>query len=114
TVSEFGCTTANTTNNATITVNPGAITGGTGTYVRVEFIDAGTAAVLQDSGSFVYTSTNEAGGNYTINVYDDKGCLGTIGATIQPFEKLIDATITVTKAIDCATGEDITVKINPD
>ncbi len=114
TIAEFGCTTGNTTNNATITVDAGAITGGTGNFIRVEFIDNGTATVLQDSGSFVYTSTNEAGGNYTINVYDDKGCLGTTIRDIQPFEKLLDATITVTKAIDCATGEDITVKINPD
>ncbi|KAB1151693.1 T9SS type B sorting domain-containing protein, partial [Tenacibaculum aiptasiae] len=120
TVTEFGCTTGNTTNNATVTVNPANITGGTGTYVRAIFVyDNGTPGdttddITQDSTSFSFGVTNEAGGNVSVTVFDDKGCIDTETVTIQPFERLIDAAITVTKAIDCATGEDITVKINPD
>jgi gliding motility-associated-like protein len=117
-VNQFGCTTANTTNPATITIpNTGAtvITGGSGTYVRVEFIDTkGTPDtaddfVVQDSNNFTYSTTDEAGSTYQINVYDDRGCVGSTTATIAPFAKLLTAPVAVDKAIDCATGENITV-----
>ncbi|AZJ35415.1 DUF11 domain-containing protein [Tenacibaculum singaporense] len=114
TVTQFACTTGNTVNTAKIVVDKGAITGGTGNYVRVVFEDA-TGNVLQDDSNFTYISTDLAGGDYTVKVYDENtDCFVSRVVTINPFTPMTDATITVTKAIDCSTGEDITVKVNPD
>jgi len=91
TVVEFECATANNPDNATITIDIAAITGGSGTYVRYEFInDQGTATtaddvVEQDGTNNIYTETNTDGGTYIINVYDDNGCIGSTTATIIPF-----------------------------
>ncbi|MFL0096121.1 hypothetical protein, partial [Tenacibaculum maritimum] len=115
TVAEFGCTTGNVTNNATISIDASLITGGSGTYEQVEFIDTkGTATtaddvVLQKGSSYSYTSTAESGGDYLITIYDDKGCSKSIAASIAPFAKLLTTTVVVDKKIDCNTGEDITV-----
>ncbi|WP_407268266.1 T9SS type B sorting domain-containing protein [Tenacibaculum maritimum] len=115
TVTEFGCTTGNVTNSATISIDASLITGGSGTYEQVEFIDTkGTATtaddvVLQKGSSYSYTSTAESGGDYLITIYDDKGCSKSIAATIAPFAKLLTTTVVVDKKIDCNTGEDITV-----
>ncbi|TDQ29836.1 T9SS type B sorting domain-containing protein [Tenacibaculum caenipelagi] len=112
-VSQFNCTVGNTTNNAVITVDPNAITGGTGNYVRVVF--ANGATILQDRSSFTYTSNDIAGGTYTVSVYDENNnCFDSEDVVIDPFTPMTDATITVDKAIDCSTGENITVKVNPD
>ncbi|MCD9598117.1 hypothetical protein LVK10_14105, partial [Tenacibaculum maritimum] len=94
-VTEFGCTTGNVTNSATISIDASLITGGSGTYKQVEFIDTkGTATtaddvVLQKGSSFSYTSTAESGGDYLITIYDDKGCSESIAASIAPFAKLL-------------------------
>ncbi|MFL0108211.1 SprB repeat-containing protein, partial [Tenacibaculum maritimum] len=115
TITEFGCTTGNVTNSATISIDASLITGGSGTYEQVEFIDTkGTATtaddvVLQKGSSYSYTSTAESGGDYLITIYDDKGCSKSIAATIAPFAKLLTTTVVVDKKIDCNTGEDITV-----
>ena len=70
-VVEFGCTAGNNSNNATITVDTAAITGGSNTYVTYEFIDS-SSAVVQSGSSNVLTVTDRTGETYTINVYDDK------------------------------------------
>ncbi|WP_159247059.1 T9SS type B sorting domain-containing protein, partial [Tenacibaculum maritimum] len=114
-VTEFGCTTGNVTNSATISIDASLITGGSGTYKQVEFIDTkGTATtaddvVLQKGSSYSYTSTAESGGDYLITIYDDKGCSESIAASIAPFAKLLTTKVVVDKKIDCNTGEDITV-----
>lgn len=114
TTSQFNCTSGNVTNSATISIDKTAITGGTGNYVRAEFLDS-SGAVVQNGNNFNYIVTNEAGGTYTVRVYDDNNnCFDSEDVVINPFVKMIDATINVTKAIDCATGEDITVKVTPD
>ncbi|WGH75883.1 T9SS type B sorting domain-containing protein [Tenacibaculum tangerinum] len=114
TVTQFACTEGNTTDVAVITVDRTAITGGTGNYIRAVFLDA-AGTVLQDDSNFTYISTDIAGGTYTINVYDENNdCFGTATATINPFTPMTDAEVNVTKAIDCATGENITVKVQPD
>ena len=116
TVVPFSCT--NTL--ASITVNDVApfIQGGSGNFIRYEFIeedDPNTAAietpiVVQDGGNTTYFESNPDGGVYTINVYDDQGCVGTTTATINAFDQIIDITITVDDPIDCSyTGEDITL-----
>ncbi len=116
TVVEFGCTTGNNSDFATITIDQAAITGGSGTYVRYEFInDQGTPAtgddvVVQDGTNNSYTETDFAGGTYIINVYDDRGCIGTTNAAINPFDELLPATLTVDNIITCAnSGEDVTI-----
>lgn len=115
TVLEFGCTLGNNTDNATITIDTASITGGSGIYVAYEFInDQGTVptgddVVVQVGPSNVYTETNTAGGSYTINVYDDNGCTGTVAETIAPFDQLVSTSITIDAAATCITGEDITI-----
>ncbi|MEP0214652.1 MAG: T9SS type B sorting domain-containing protein [Cellulophaga sp.] len=115
-VVEFGCTptSGNTNNNASITIDNTAanITGGSNTYVIYEFInDNSTPAisddtVVQSGSNNVYIETNTAGGSYTINVYDDKGCVGTIEADIAPYDELLTASAAITGDITCDPGTD--------
>jgi len=117
TVVEFACTTGNNVNDATITVNSGGIVGGSGTYVRYEFInDQGTPAtgddvVVQDGSAVSYTETDVNGGTYIINVYDDNGCIGTTNATILPFVEISNPTVTITQDVTCNPGDDAEVTI---
>lgn len=116
-VVEFACTVGNNMNNATITVDTGSITGGSGTYVIYEFIeedDPNTLAVeapvvVQSGNNPVYIETDMAGGVYTINVYDENGCMGTTTETIAPFDELLSASVAVDAVATCVTGEDITI-----
>ena len=111
TVVEFSCTAGNNSNNATITIDA-SITGGSGTYVRYEFINTDTATTVQDGANNSYTETNFAGGNYTINVYDDEGCIGSTTASIVPFDELQTATVVVIDPISCVNGgEDIRIDV---
>lgn len=109
TVVEFECTAGNNRNNATITVDASSITGGSGNYVRYEFINNAGSVVVQSGSNPVYTSTDINGGNYTINVYDSNGCLGTTTAVIAPFDRLDNATVAIDAVATCVTGEDITI-----
>ena len=111
---QFGCTTGNTDNLATITVDPTLITGGSGNYLNYEFIKVGTPTntQVQFSTSNVYNEANLTGGNYIINVYDDNGCVGTNTATINPFIGIDFANpsaVTITRPITCVNNEDIQV-----
>ncbi|MDO6676766.1 T9SS type B sorting domain-containing protein, partial [Tenacibaculum sp. 1_MG-2023] len=113
TVTQFACTTGNTVNTAKIVVDKGAITGGTGKYVRVVFEDA-AGNVLQDDSNFTYISTDLAGGTYTVKVYDENtDCFVSRVVTIAPFTPMTGAAINVIKDTDCNTGENITVKVVP-
>ncbi|WP_440121260.1 T9SS type B sorting domain-containing protein [Tenacibaculum sp. Ill] len=108
TFTQFNCTVGNETNSATIVVDKSAIIGGTGNYVRVEFIDTATGDVLYNGNNFTYTSTDEAGGTYTVNVYDEnEGCFATEDVTINPFVKITGLTVDPQRKIDCNNGEDI-------
>ncbi len=112
TVVEFGCAAGNTPDNATITIDDTAITGGSGNYVIYEFInDQGTVptgddVIVQSGPNNVYTETNLAGGTYIINVYDDNGCVGSTTAAIQSYDELLTATAAITNAISCNPGMD--------
>ncbi|WP_408024847.1 hypothetical protein, partial [Tenacibaculum sediminilitoris] len=109
-VTEFGCTTGNTVNVASVEL-PVGIVGGSGTYSRVVFTytpNSGSVEIL-DSSNFIFTTTNTSGGTVDITVYDDQGCSGTTSATIQPFNELSAPLVTLDTAITCSTGEDITV-----
>ncbi|OHT46547.1 T9SS type B sorting domain-containing protein [Flavobacterium tructae] len=106
---QFGCTAGTNTNtNATITVN--TVTGGSGKYVLYQFMKNGVE--VQNSTSNTYTVFDLTGGIYTVNVFDDKGCVGSSTSVIdiKPFISLDDVTVTVDKDITCVNNEDITVK----
>ncbi|MFK7813774.1 MAG: T9SS type B sorting domain-containing protein, partial [Maribacter sp.] len=101
TVVEFGCATGNNPDNASITIDQTAITGGSGNYVRYEFINTDTSTTVQDGANSSYIETNYLGGNYSINVYDDMGCIGNTTAIILPFAVISDPTVTITQAVTC-------------
>gem|GEM_PF-590950 len=117
TVVEFNCTTGNSPRNATITIS--GASGGSGTFVRYEFINdddptspaIGDAIVVQNGTNDSYTETNIIGGNYTINVYDDKGCIGTTTATIATYTEISNPTSTITRDVTCAPGDDAEVTL---
>ncbi|WP_281227242.1 T9SS type B sorting domain-containing protein [Flavobacterium aquiphilum] len=106
-VAPFGCTSGNAMNFATITVN--GVTGGTGPYSIYEFFKNGIS--VQRGASNVYTGADLAGGNYTVTVYDSKGCQGSTAApiVIAPFISLDKVNVTVNRAITCNNSEEITV-----
>ncbi|WP_191963434.1 T9SS type B sorting domain-containing protein [Pseudotamlana haliotis] len=109
TVVQYACIAdTNTSNYATITIS--GVNGGSGNYAIYEFIRGGITE--QRSNNPVYTETDLAGGSYTINVYDDKGCIGSTTATIIPFIGIEDLDIVVNNGITCVTGEDITVSVS--
>jgi gliding motility-associated-like protein len=110
TLVQFGCNSgSNAMNFATIAVI--GVTGGSGVY-NYEFIKGGTR--VQFGTSNTYTEANVLGGTYTVNVYDDKGCLGTAPATITivPFIALDKINSTVNNAITCTNLQDITVSVS--
>ncbi|MGB5388205.1 MAG: hypothetical protein WBN20_15600, partial [Eudoraea sp.] len=92
-VVEFGCTSGNNPENATITIDDTSITGGSGVYAIYEFInDQGTPApgddvVVQTGSNTTYIETDVNGGSYTINVYYSNGCLGSTTAIILPYDE---------------------------
>ncbi|NJB71468.1 gliding motility-associated-like protein/uncharacterized repeat protein (TIGR01451 family) [Saonia flava] len=113
TVVEFGCSAGNNPNNASISIDGSAITGGTGTYVIYEFInDQGTPmvpgddVVVQSGSNTTYVETNTTGGSYIINVYDENGCSGSTTATILPYDELLSATASITNPLSCNPGMD--------
>ncbi|MDT0622140.1 T9SS type B sorting domain-containing protein [Croceitalea vernalis] len=118
TIVEFGCTSGNTANNASITVS--GANGGSSNFIRYEFIeedDPNTVAVeapntVQSGTNTTYIETDFAGGVYTINVYDDNGCFGSTTAIIAPFDVLGSPTVHIDDAISCGNlGEDISIDI---
>ncbi|MGE6352391.1 T9SS type B sorting domain-containing protein [Flavobacterium sp. NPDC079362] len=115
TVVPFGCTAGtNDTNFATITVNVAGITGGSNDYKTFEFIKVGTPTPVYKGSDPFYTEYDLAGGSYTINVYDSKGCIGTAPATVEikPFIGLDLITVDVTKAITCNNLQEIQVSVS--
>lgn len=123
TVVEFGCDGTNTFSNASITVNDVApfIQGGSGSYIRYEFIKEDNPytvaieapVVVQSGAGTSFIETDAMGGAYTVLVYDDKGCVGSATATIAPFDAMGTPAISVTDAISCINmGETIEIDIS--
>jgi gliding motility-associated-like protein/uncharacterized repeat protein (TIGR01451 family) len=111
-VTQFACTSDNSSNNAVITLDETSITEGTGTYNRYVFIDDATNTVLQDGTTSTYQYTDLAGGDVIVRVYDDAGCSSEQTVTVNPFDALIDATVSVDEDIDCVNaGEDISIDV---
>jgi len=111
-VSDFICTTGNTTNYAIIDVT-GLVTGGSSNYVRYVFVnDATPGTPVQDGSNSIYTETNLAGGNYTITAYDDMGCSATTTAIIPPFVGISAPTVDLVNNVTCnGNDEDISVGV---
>ena len=108
TVTQFACTApSNAVNLATIVVN--GVTGGSGVYTNYQFILGGT--ILQSGTSNTYSTAATAGGTYTINVFDNNGCIGTTTVVINPFISISSPTITVNTPITCTSLETITVNV---
>lgn len=110
TVVEFGCNSTNNFNNASITVS--GVSGGSNTFTQYEFIKNGTPVQFGPNPTYIETDLN--GGSYTINVYDDKGCFGSILApiTIQPFYILDQIIVNATNPISCVLSETIQVSVS--
>lgn len=102
-VTQFGCNSTNNLNNASITVS--GVTGGSGTYTQYEFIKNGIQ--VQFGPNPIYIEADLAGGSYTINVYDDKGCLGSTTTSIQPFYILNKIIVDSIRPISCNAPEEI-------
>uniref|UniRef100_UPI0032B32848 T9SS type B sorting domain-containing protein n=1 Tax=Flavobacterium aestuarii TaxID=3149227 RepID=UPI0032B32848 len=109
-VTQFGCTAgSNSTNLATITVNN--VVGGSGTYTIYEFVKNGVT-VVQRGSSNSYTESDVAGGNYSVNVYDDNGCVGSTIAPIRinGFISLENIIVDIATPITCKNNQEIVVK----
>lgn len=108
-VVQFGCASGNASNLATITVT--GVTGGSNTYLNYEFLRNGTR--VQFGPSNVYTETVLTGGNYTVNVFDSNGCIGTSTTPIDiaPYIELDTVSVAVNQAITCTDLENITVSV---
>ena len=109
-ISQYSCAAGtNLPNYASITVN--TVTGGSGNYTIYEFIKNGV--VVQRTTENVYKESDFAGGNYTVNVYDDKGCMGSSTGTItlNPFISLDKINVAVNAPVTCISNEDITVTV---
>ncbi|NAS12260.1 T9SS type B sorting domain-containing protein [Poritiphilus flavus] len=111
-VSPFGCAAGNSIDNASVTINTTSIAGGSGNYVRYEFIDNTTSAVLQSGTNAVYLHTNYAAVDVLVRVVDDNGCSAQSLVSIPAFDELLSASITVDDAISCSTlDEDISIDV---
>ena len=108
TIVEFGCSSTNNLNNASITIN--GVTGGSGTYTQYEFIKNGTR--VQFGSNPTYIESDLAGGSYTVKVYDDRGCSGSTSATISPFYILDTINVTPISPISCVANETIEVSVS--
>ncbi|WP_233901005.1 T9SS type B sorting domain-containing protein [Tenacibaculum piscium] len=112
-ITEFACTTGNTRNSAIVKVDKTAITEGSGTYTKAEFVftpNGGGAVVTPPASSnFEFTTDNVLGGTVDITVYDDQGCKGKTSATIAAFTPIADLLAIPKTAITCSTNESIEV-----
>ena len=112
TVTPFGCSSGNTMNNADITIDLSSIAGGSGNYIRYEFIDNGSGSVLQNGTQNSYSLTDTNGGDVIVRVFDNKGCLGERMVTVLPYDALGTPTLTIDDPISCSNlGEDISIDI---
>lgn len=114
TVTQFGCTSNNTTNNAIITLDESSLTGGSLTYSRYEFEDFASGTILQSGLTATYKYTDFAGGDVIVRVIDDNGCSSEQTVTVDPYDPFISASTHVITQISCATtntGEGIRVDV---
>ncbi len=113
TVTPFGCSSGNTKDNATITIDLASIAGGSGTYTRYEFIENGSGTVLQNGSANTYTFTDTNGGDVMIRVVDENGCYGEVLVNVPAYDILGTPTVHVDETISCSNlGEDISIDVS--
>lgn len=111
-VTDFDCP----GNPATITIDPTAITGGSGTYSTYVFINnQGTATIADDveaqrGANATYIVNDIAGGDFDIFVYDSNGCAGSTTATVNAFDELLSISATLVPPVSC-NGDDIDIEV---
>lgn len=118
TVTDFSCLTGNTAINASISIDTNLIIGGSGIYTQIDFFNnKGTATTVDDvivqsgnNNSFILSDAN--GGDFTIVVYDDKGCSTSIQTSINAFNALTDLFVAEDVNADCKNGASISVTTN--
>ncbi|MFS4492723.1 T9SS type B sorting domain-containing protein [Maribacter sp. 2308TA10-17] len=111
TVTPFECTSGNNPNYATLTVDAGLM-GGSGNFTNYRFVHDATGTIVQEGVNTSYTETNSLDGNYTITVFDDKGCSATTTATIIPFVGISDPVITMNPNVTCNPGDDAEIQVS--
>lgn len=104
---QFSCDASGASQQATINVPNGAVTGGKAPYT-IQF----TYGTTTSTGN-TFTVGNIAGGVVTITAIDSNGCSTQTAVTINPFEGLDpgQATVTVNTAGTCIAPESVTVSI---
>lgn len=112
-VVEFGCSNGNSSNSASITIDTASIVGGSGNFVRFEFINTDTGTTVQDGSNPVYIETDYAGGNYDIYAYDDRGCRNAVATSVSitPFIQIADPIITDLVPLTCNPGSDAQIQV---
>ncbi len=123
---QFGCTTGNSPNTASITVVKviGGNGGSAGTYTKIEFFNSdgdpvqsgknNTLKILYDTAkdSYDVDMGTKTPGEFTINVYDSKGCKATSTRTIKPFDAIKSVSVKVVESISCKNnGENIKINV---
>lgn len=111
-VTQYVCNTGtNAALNATITVTPGSVTGGSGKYLTYEFVRDGVTVQKDNRNS--YTEIDGLGGDYVINVFDNNNCQGSyVSVTINPYIGIADLDLAVTP-INCRDDESVQVTAIP-
>ncbi|MGB5646479.1 MAG: T9SS type B sorting domain-containing protein [Muriicola sp.] len=110
TVSPFGCSAGNSTENATVTLDVSSIAGGSGNYVRYEFEDNTSNTILQSGSNPTYIHSDFTGGDILVRVIDDKGCTAQSLVSIAPYDELLNTSINVDDPISCSNpGETISL-----
>ncbi|WP_051554818.1 ice-binding family protein [Maribacter antarcticus] len=112
TVTPFVCSTGNTQDNATITIDLSSIAGGSGVYTRYQFVENGSGTVVQNGTNSSYIFTDIAGGDVMVRAYDENGCVGEQLVNVPAYDALETPTITVDDTISCSNlGEGISIDI---
>ncbi|WP_442264452.1 T9SS type A sorting domain-containing protein [Tenacibaculum sp. ZS6-P6] len=118
TVTQFGCSSGNVTNNANIALDTSLIVGGTGSYVSLElFNDNGTPSDSSDDIKVNGTNTGSIysfdildvnGGNFYAKVLDSNNCQAlSAPVTVNAFDELLNVAITQVDPVSCITTDEL-------
>ncbi|WP_299678693.1 T9SS type A sorting domain-containing protein [uncultured Tenacibaculum sp.] len=118
TVTQFGCSSGNVTNNANIALDASLIVGGTGSYASLElFNDNGTPSDSSDdtkvngtnAGSiYTFDILDVNGGDFYAKVIDSNNCQAlSAPATVNAFDELLNVTVTQVDPVGCVTTDEL-------
>lgn len=111
---QFGCTAGtNTANTASLTVDVSTLSGGSNNFTRFLFVNTTTASTVQDGSNPIFVETDYDGGNYEITAFDENGCASPVEtATINPFVRISDPTVTDVVGVTCNPGNDAQIQVD--